>query len=111
VETHNYKNRYLMMIKNDSARYVLRNLPGILLTEALKGGALLVRCPRALLGLAQVARLVPAMVRKRRVIQSRRLVPARDLDVWFQPFDYKAWIRRHLLNRGEMIVEAQRERP
>ena len=110
VETHNYKNRYLMIIKNDSARYLLRNLPGLAATEALKGGALLVRCPKALLGLGQVVRLLPAMVRKRRVIQSRRLVPARDLDGWFQPFGYAKWVRRHLLNRGEMIVEAERER-
>jgi GT2 family glycosyltransferase len=111
VETHNHKNRYLMMMKNDSARYVLRNLPGLLFTELLKGGALLVRCPRALLGLVQVAKLTPAMMRKRRVIQSRRLVPARDLDAWFEPFDYRNWIKRHLFNRGEMIVDAQRERP
>jgi len=105
VETHNLKNRYLMMIKNDSARYLLRNLPGILATELLKGGALLVRCPAALLGLGDVVRLVPAMLAKRRVIQSRRLVPAREIEMQFESFDYPGWIRRHLLNRGEMIVE------
>ncbi len=105
VETHNYKNRYLMMIKNDSGRNVLRNLPGIIATELLKGGALLIRCPRALLGLLDVVRLTPAMVAKRRVIQSRRLVPAREIESQFEPFDYAGWIRRHLLNRGEMIVE------
>ena len=106
VERHNYKNRYLMMMKNDSARYLLRNLPGILATEVLKAAALAVRCPRALLGLVDVARLAPAMAHKRRIIQSRRLVPARELEGWFQPFDYKRWIRRHLMNRGEMIIEA-----
>ncbi|PKQ28063.1 MAG: hypothetical protein CVT63_04685 [Candidatus Anoxymicrobium japonicum] len=105
VETHNYKNRYLMMMKNDSARYVLRNLPGIVVTEILKGGALLVRCPRALLGLVDVVRLIPSMIRKRRVIQSRRLVSARDIERMFEPFDYKAWLKRHLLNRGEMISD------
>ncbi|MHB8896370.1 MAG: glycosyltransferase family 2 protein, partial [Candidatus Geothermincolia bacterium] len=71
VERHNFKNRYLMMIKNDSARGVLRNLPGIILVEILKAGALLVRCPRALLGLVDVVRLLPVMIAKRRVIQSR----------------------------------------
>jgi GT2 family glycosyltransferase len=105
VERHNFKNRYLMMIKNDSARYVLRNLPGIIAVEVLKGGALLLRCPRALAGYADVVRLLPLMVAKRRVIQSRRMVPARELEQWFRPFDYSRWIRRHLLNRGEMTVE------
>ncbi|HEY5526401.1 MAG TPA: glycosyltransferase family 2 protein [Candidatus Anoxymicrobiaceae bacterium] len=105
VERHNFKNRYLMMIKNDSGRGVLRNLPGIVFTEVLKAGALLVRCPRALAGGADVIRLLPVMLRKRRAIQSRRLVPARDIEEWFEPFGYFDWIRRHLLRRGEMIVE------
>jgi len=110
VEYHNYKNRYLMVIKNDSARYLLRNLPGLLLTEALKAGALLVRCPRALSSVAEVVRLLPSTVAKRRAIQSRRLVPARELECWFQPFDYGAWVRRHLIRRGEMVVDGERER-
>ncbi|MHB8896124.1 MAG: hypothetical protein ACYC99_13240, partial [Candidatus Geothermincolia bacterium] len=84
-----------------------RNLPGIILVEILKAGALLVRCPRALLGLVDVVRLLPVMIAKRRVIQSRRLVPSRELERWFQPFDYVRWIKRHLLNRGEMIVEGE----
>jgi GT2 family glycosyltransferase len=105
VETHNYKNRYLMIMKNDSGRYLLRNLPGIAVTEVLKFGALLVRCPSSLRGLADVVRLAPAMFAKRRIIQSRRMVPAREIERWFEPFGYRAWIRRHLLNRGEMIME------
>ena len=107
VERHNYKNRFLLMMKNDSGRYVLRNLPGILFTEVVKGGALLVRCPRALLSLVDVVKLAPRMLAKRRVIQSRRLVPASELEAWFQPFGYRAWVKRHLLNRGEMVTEAE----
>ncbi len=110
VEYHNYKNRYLLMIKNDSPLYILKNLPGILATELLKAGALLIRCPRALLALVEVARLMPLMRSKRRVIQSTRVVSARDLEVWLQPFPYRKWIRRHLLNRGQMIVDGEMER-
>lgn len=110
VERHNYKNRFLMMIKNDSGRYVLRNLPGIVFTEAMKAGALLVRCPRALLGLVDVIRLTPGMIRKRRVIQSRRVVPARELEHWFEPFGYRWWIRKHLLERKETIVREESEK-
>jgi GT2 family glycosyltransferase len=110
VEYHNYKNRLLMILKNDSPLFYLLNLPGILLTEVLKGGALLIRCPRALLALVEVARLAPLMFAKRRVVQSRRTVPAVELEQWFQPFGYRRWMRRHILNRGEMIVEGERER-
>jgi GT2 family glycosyltransferase len=107
VEYHNCKNRYLMVIKNDSARYLLRNLPAILFTELLKAGALLIRCPRALLSLAEVVRLLPRMLKKRRVIQSTRVVPAREMEAWFPPFHYRRWFRRHLLERGAMISEEQ----
>lgn len=111
VEYHNYKNRYLMIIKNDSVLYLLRNLPGILVTEVLKGGALLLRCPRALLSLLEVARLMPSMLRKRREIQSRRIVPAREIEEMLDPFSYRDWMKRHFIHRGEMIAGAGRERP
>jgi GT2 family glycosyltransferase len=110
VEYHNYKNRHLMIIKNDSLPCYLKNLPGILVTEIFKGGALLVRCPRALLALVEVARLLPVMLAKRREIQSRRIVPARELERWFQPFHYRNWMKRHLLHRGEMVLEGERDR-
>lgn len=107
VEYHNYKNRYLMIMKNDTARYLLYNLPGIIVTEVLKGGALLVRCPRALGSLGEVARLIPKMMRKRKAIQSRRVVPAAEVEKMIKPFHYRKWIRRHLLNRGEMILQEE----
>ncbi|MBU1945249.1 MAG: glycosyltransferase family 2 protein [Actinobacteria bacterium] len=110
VERHNYKNRWLTVMKNDSARYLLRNLPGVTFTELMKAGALLLRCPAALPAAVDLLRLAPRMLAKRRVIQSRRLVPARELERWFEPFDYGRWVRRHALNRGEMIVEGERDR-
>ncbi len=110
VEYHNFKNRFLLVIKNDSPRYYLRNLPGIVLTDLLKTGALLVRCPRALLSLVEIARLLPVMLSKRRVIQSERVVSAKELEEWFQPFYYGRWLYRHLLNRGEPVIETERAR-
>lgn len=105
VEYHNYKNRYLMILKNDTPFYFSKNLPGILLTEVLKAGALLLRCPRALLSLFEVARLFPTTLEKRRIIQARRTTSAKELDCWFAPFGYQKWIRRHLFQREEMKSE------
>lgn len=110
VEYHNYKNRYLMVIKNDSLAGLFRNLPGILFTDILKTGALLIRCPRAVLAIFEVIKLMPGMLAKRKRIQGDRVVSDKDMERWFEPFHYRKWIRRHLLNRGEMIVEGEKSR-
>lgn len=97
VEMHNYKNRYFMLLKNDSFVSMIKNLPHFMVTDTLKSGALLFRCPPALTGWGQVFKKTPNMIKKRRLIQRRRLVGRKELeDKWFKPFDYKKWITRHL---------------
>jgi GT2 family glycosyltransferase len=70
--TVQFRNRYLMMIKNDPLESVLRDLPGILLYELLALGFMLAREPDLLRGYRDAARLAPSMRRKRRVLQQRR---------------------------------------
>ena len=67
-----FRNRLLMMAKNDPAEALLRDLPVVLAYElAALGYALAVE--RALLrGYVEAARLLPDMLRKRRVLQGRR---------------------------------------
>jgi len=96
VELHNYKNRYLTMLKNDDPRGLLRVLPQLLFTELLKGGALLVRCPWALRGWVDVLRLLPSSLAKRRVVQRGRVIGRPEMEKWFEKFDYWRWIKRHL---------------
>jgi GT2 family glycosyltransferase len=96
VELHNYKNRYMMLIKNDSPYSVVKSLPHFLLTDSLKTMALVWRCPPALLGWWDVGRNLPALLRKRRRIQRGRTVAQNDFERWFRPFAYKGWINRHL---------------
>lgn len=96
VEEHNYKNRYLMVLKNDSVWSVLKNFHHFWLTDFLKTGALLVRCPSALLGWFSVVGSLPSTLKKRRIIQRGRKVAQADIERWFKPFDYRAWIKRHL---------------
>ncbi len=96
VEIHNYKNRYLMILKNDSFTSILKNLHHFLITDTLKTGALIFRCPAALLGWIDILRELPRAFAKRRVIQKNRKVSQVEIEKWFQKFDYKAWIRRHL---------------
>jgi len=100
VETHNYKNRYMMIIKNDSGLSLLKSVHHFLVTDFIKSAALLWRCPAALLGWFDVWRNLPALLRKRRIIQRSRTVGRKEFERWFQPFDYKGWIGRHL-GRGK----------
>jgi GT2 family glycosyltransferase len=67
-----FRNRYLMMAKNDSARELARDLPRVALYEALALGHALLR-ERGLLGAyAEAWRRLPAARRRRRAIQALR---------------------------------------
>lgn len=96
VEKHNYKNRYLLMIKNDSPIYFLKNLPQILLTDFIKSTALFFRAPAALTGWLSVIRLLPSTIKKRRHIQKNRKVSAFEIEQMLKKFDYISWIKQHL---------------
>ncbi len=96
VELHNYKNRYMMIIKNDSPLSILLNLHHFVITDTLKSAALVWRCPPALAGWWQIWRHMPALIRKRRIIQRNRKVGRKEFERWLMPFDYRRWIGRHL---------------
>jgi GT2 family glycosyltransferase len=70
--TMQFRNRYLMMIKNDPLSALLRDLPGILLYEVLAFGFALIRERHLLRGYVDVARLAPSMRRKRAILQRKR---------------------------------------
>ena len=67
-----FRNRYLMIAKNDPLPALLRDLPRILAYEALALGFALLRERHLLHGYVEVARALPVMWRKRRVLQGRR---------------------------------------
>ena len=100
VELHNYKNRYMMIVKNDSGLSLFKSLHHFVITDTLKSAALLWRCPRALAGWWQVWRNMPALIRKRRIIQRNRTVGRKDFERWLMPFDYRGWIGRQLKRKA-----------
>jgi GT2 family glycosyltransferase len=69
-----FRNRYLMMAKNDSARELARDLPHVALYEALALGHVLLRERELLPAYAEAWRRLPAARRRRRDIQARRRV-------------------------------------
>lgn len=67
-----FRNRYLMIVKNDTAGALLRDLPRLAAYELLALGFALLRERTLLRGYAEATRLAPAAWRRRREIQRRR---------------------------------------
>ncbi len=66
-----FRNRYLMMAKNDPLASLVRDLPRILVYELLAFGHVLLRERFLLRGYAEAARALPHMLAKRRDLQGR----------------------------------------
>ena len=93
----NYRNRLLVMLRNDVAASFFRHLPGIAYTELRAMLHTLTLRPSALLrAWFDFFRLVPRQLRRRRRIQSTRTVGWRSLEPCFEPYDYsvRAIVRR-----------------
>ena len=79
VRRHSHKNRYLTIIKNDDSVNVLLHLPWILAYEAALFGYALIFEPFLLKAYADVIRLMPELLKKRREIMRRRRVSAGEM--------------------------------
>ena len=93
----NYRNRLLVMLRNDVAASFFRHLPGIAYTEVRAIFNTLSIRPAALVrGWIDFFRLLPRQWRRRRRIQATRTVDWRALEPWFEPYEYgiRAVVRR-----------------
>lgn len=95
VEELNWRNRLLVVVKNDDPTALAAALPGVAVTSVLKTGELALTVPLALVrGARGAARLLPATLARRRRVQAAATVdPAAVAARWFDPFDYGAWVR------------------
>jgi GT2 family glycosyltransferase len=69
-----FRNRYLMMVKNETAAGLARHAPAILGYEVLALGHVLLRERHLLAGYREAYRLLPAARRRRRLVQARRRI-------------------------------------
>jgi GT2 family glycosyltransferase len=67
-----FRNRYLMIAKNDALPDLLRDAGPLLLYEVLALGYAVLREPELLRGYLEAARRLPGALRRRRTIQARR---------------------------------------
>jgi GT2 family glycosyltransferase len=94
IQRHIFKNRLLMIIKNDSGRSFLARLPGIVAFTGAKLVLGTLQAPTFLTALWDVARLSPVAWRKRRQVQARRTVAPSAIERWLQPYPYLRKLRQ-----------------
>ncbi len=97
LQRHYYKNRYLTFIKNDSLPSVLRHYPSIWLMDVYLHIDLVFTSPIALVqGVWDIIRLSGKMLKKRRIIQSQRLITPDDIEKWFHKYRFLNDVKRKL---------------
>ena len=84
AQIHALKNRYLMMLKNDSWSGLIPALPAILVNDLARLGYIAIRRPALLGAYAEVWRLRRRALEKRRIIQGRRRISEREMREWFR---------------------------
>jgi len=83
IRRESYKNRYLLMIKNDHLINVLRDLPFILWHEVKALAYMIFREPHLFLAWAPILISLPLTFRKRAEIMKRDTVGAMEIRKWF----------------------------
>lgn len=78
------RNRFLLRLKNQTAAHALAFAAPALTRDAMVVAYVLLRERTSLGGLADVVRLLPRMLRKRRAIMARRRANAGDIARWFR---------------------------
>ncbi|MGA7614907.1 MAG: glycosyltransferase family 2 protein [Thermoanaerobaculia bacterium] len=84
INMHSVKNRFLLRISNEGAGVALRNFPFELLRDATVIGATLTVERSSLPALRWLWQHRREAMQKRRVVQSRRRVPDREIARWFR---------------------------
>jgi GT2 family glycosyltransferase len=79
-----FRNRYLMIIKNDTVANLLRHLPNLLLFEFMAFFYALLREQFLITTYLEVIRLTPKMLKKRREIMKRKVVSNSEILRYFR---------------------------
>jgi GT2 family glycosyltransferase len=95
VERLSYRNRFLVIAKNDDLGSLLPDLPAVGATTVLKTADLVLTVPTAFLRSLGDAGLLRSALARRRVAERRRTVANAEVVArWFESFDYRDWVRK-----------------
>ena len=93
IQRHIFKNRILMLIKNDGGAGFYRRLPGIAAFTSAKLLLGVAHGPAFLGALSDIMRLYPVARRKRALVQFRRTISAAAIEPSFRPYPYLRKLR------------------
>jgi GT2 family glycosyltransferase len=93
IQRHIFKNRILMIIKNERGASLAWRLPGVLAFTAAKFAQGIIRSPAFAGAIWQTMQAMPQAWRRRRQIQARRTAPRVAMDRWFAPYPYLTKLR------------------
>jgi GT2 family glycosyltransferase len=94
IQRHIFKNRVLMIIKNDGGPGFALRLPGILAFTAAKLIQGSVKSPAFATAISTTIQAMPQAWRRRRQIQARRTITPAAVERWFAPYPYLAKLRK-----------------
>jgi len=86
---HSLKNRYLMMIRNDTLGDIVADAWAILPMEILRTLDFLLTAPRSLVGYLDAVRLLTRTLGQRREIRRRVRVPRGEIRAWLRRYPYQ----------------------
>ena len=93
IQRHIFKNRILMIVKNDGGFSLIKRIPGVVTFTLVRLILGMIRAPRVGLAVIDLLRCLPVALRRRRLVQARRRVSHQVLDSWFLPYPYRSKIR------------------
>lgn len=97
IQRHYYKNRYLLMWQNDTFWSILKSYPAVWLMDVYLFLDIFFTSPTALvLAWMDLIRLAPQTRRKRRFVQSRRIMSPAQIEKWFNKYRWMNDIKRKL---------------
>jgi len=85
INRHSVRNRFLLRLKNQTPGQAARFLVPALLRDLQVAAYCLLREQSSLPAFVEVARLLPRILRKRRIIMAGRRVAPAEIDRWFVP--------------------------
>lgn len=84
VQIHSFKNRYLMLLKNEEWQNLIIHIPQILVYEVASLLYVLFRAPYLIKGWIDVLKLIKPTLQKRKQIMARKKTSAREIRKWFR---------------------------
>lgn len=84
IQIHSFKNRYLMLLKNEEWQNFIINLPRILLFETVSFLYIIFKAPFLIKGWLDLLKLLRQTIEKRKQIMVGKKVEAGELRKWFR---------------------------